>query len=315
MYIRGCLFDLEHRYAIDENLLGKRMSFSYSDSCKISIVFPTVILKDGYLVLDIPGVMERFGIDEREWGKVNEYNTIDTPKPSDAWISAVLIECCGENIGDLPDSIRIQRMGKRIVKIIQLINPESIRIPSDKQTKILCEVILSAIVEDNHNPHIEEVVNSLDDDRTGRLTISDIKESIRNHEQMISAPYELVYNAQVNVQQLDFRAAILNCATAVEITLKSKIEDYLQSVNAPKKLHEYVISKADGFSNQKKLCKQFEISLEGIPNVGDKVANLRNRIIHGGYEPFYQEANEACKATREMLSVLGVSMFEKRKTV
>ena len=114
----------------------------------------------------------------------------------------------------------------------------------------------------------------------------------------------------MNLSNHDSRAAILNCATAIEVTLKRMLIDYLGSNGVPDGLRKYVLKQADGYSKQVELLKKLSIPLNGLHNVKEEVMEVRNRVIHGGYTPSYDEANKAYSCTWCAMKDFGIKMFE-----
>ena len=151
---------------------------------------------------------------------------------------------------------------------------------------------------------------TLIDDRKGRLSASDILKAIKNVNKAVSVPYDMLGNAQMNMSRHDTRAAVLNCATAIEVMLKKRIIAYFDSNAVPTCLKDHVLKKADGYRKLKDLCKSLSISLAGMPNVQVDVMEIRHRVIHGGRIPTFEEANTALECTRKTLAVMKEPMFE-----
>lgn len=201
-------------------------------------------------------------------------------------------------------------MAKKVTYALQIINPDAIRIPSDEVVNNLCEVKHSVSFNERGKPQIEIGIASIIDDGKGSLSFKDIKTAIKNVDKSISAPYEMLGNARMNLYRHDRRAAVLNCATSLEVMLKRKVADYFDSTNTTGDLQEYVLKQADGYAKLVDLCKKLKISLNGLSNVQESVMKIRHRVIHGGYVPSYEEANRAYNETRLALSAIGVPIFE-----
>ena len=114
----------------------------------------------------------------------------------------------------------------------------------------------------------------------------------------------------MNMSRNDRRAAVLNCATSLEVMLKKKLVEYFESNPINQDLQEYLLKQADGFSKLLELSKKLKIPLEGMPNVQETVMRIRHRVIHGGCVPTYTEAHTAFDDTRRALRALTVQMFE-----
>ena len=149
----------------------------------------------------------------------------------------------------------------------------------------LCEIKHSVSFTDDGRPQIEISITSVIDDGKGALTMKDIKTAIKNANKTVAAPYEMLGNARMNLVRNDTRAAVLNCATSLEVMLKRKVADYFDTTKTAGELQEYVLRQVDGYAKLVDLCKKLKISLSGLSDVQDSVMKIRNRVIHGGYVP------------------------------
>ena len=300
--------NLADRYAIDWHLLGRQFSFRYEDSL-ITIVLPSVIQRLGFPELGVPGLMERYKVDEDDWGIIKSYVRLDMPETIDAWVSTIFVECFTNNPKRL-NAGWVEKQAKQIVYALQIINPDAIRIPSDEVPNVLCRVKDSLEFKEDGAPQLCVKIANMIDERRGRLTFHEIKTAIKNANKAVSAPYEMLSNAQTNLSRHDWRAAVLNCATAIEVTVKKKVIVYFETASVPEELREYLLKQADGYKRLRDLCKSLSISLAGMPNVEVEVMKVRHKVIHGGHVPTYDEANKAYLCTRQALTALDVPMFE-----
>ncbi|MBR5678263.1 MAG: hypothetical protein IKX20_09000 [Paludibacteraceae bacterium] len=297
------------RYAIDGCLLGRSLPTHYSEHYYLSIVFPSILHNGTFPFLGIEGLMDKYGVDQDEWGKINSYLDIRKPDTIDAWISTVLVECYADNNTPGLSSFDVQKISKQLLHALQIIKPEAIRIPDDEQPNVMCEVKTSVAIGER-KPRIEIQLTSVIDDRKEKITLRELKLGIRNINRAITAPFEMLDNSRQNVNLHDTRAAVLNCATSIEVMLKKRISEYLDNSSTAQSVKEYVMRQADGYSKLVGLCKSFGLSLDQMPNVKDAVFKVRDRVIHGGYVPSYVEADNAYNCTRAALFALDVPMFE-----
>lgn len=306
---RAYLLYLEDRYSIERTLLGKRISVHTSENYQLSIVFPSLVHEGHDVKLRIPGLFKKYEIYKSSWGTVNDFS-FNEPDKADVWISAVLVECHGNELNMMPSALDIQKIGKKIIHIIQIINPDAIRIPSEDCPNKLCKVTISAELEKSRKPQVSKVIASVVDDSTGALSFEDIKKSIQNAYGIVYLPYELVDNARINLSRHETREAVLNCATAIEVILKKKLTTYFDSTTVSDSFKEYLVKKFDGFNKLALLCNKCSISLDDLPDVKKTIVDIRNRVIHGGYMPSFEEAYKAYKDAKIALTALNVQMFE-----
>lgn len=302
--------ELKDRYAIDARLLGRHIRIRMSDDCYMYLIIPSLVVRNGFPEIEIPGALEKYKADLDEWGCVKSYESIDNLDKMSVWISAVLIECFCDEKYFLPNLNIIQVETKRVLHSLQIINPNAIRILSDGQENELCKV-MSSTTNENGKALIEvKIPPFVFDDGRSKLSLIDIKRAFRNANNSVSAPYEMLNNARINFANHDTRATVLNCATAVEVMLKKEVFAYLSRNNIPLELRDYVLKRADGFDKLMALCKSLNIDLTRLPNIKKIVMDIRNRVIHGGYIPSKEEAQNAYNITTEALKVMNVPMFE-----
>ena len=301
--------DLAERYAIDGSLLGKRFVVNHRDVC-LAIRIPSVIRRGEFPLLGIPGLFDKYGIDVDDWGTINGYENLCQPETIDAWISCVFVVCQTNNPVLLFGPSVIQDMARKVVHALQILNPDAIRNPSNEAPNVLCQVRNSVSFNEDGNPLIEVDISSEIDDSVGRITLSDIKKSFNNAGRTVTASYELLDNARENLFRHDSRATVLNCATAIEIALKQKVSAFFASNHTAPELQSYLFKQADGYSKLVGLCRAIGIPIAGLPSVDETVIKIRNRVIHGGYTPSYDEAKTAYMDTRSSMAILGILMFE-----
>ena len=299
--------NLAERYAIDWRLLGRHFSFRNEES-HITIVFPSVIQRFGFPELGVPGLMKEYNVDEDNWGNIKSYDRLDKPESIDAWVSTVFVECYTNK--PKVNAAWIENQAKHIVYALQIINPDAIRIPSDEVPNVLCKVKTFLEFKEDGLPRPCIKIATVYDERKGRLTFHELKTAIKNVNKAVSAPYEMISNAQINLSRHDWRAAVLNCATAIEVMVKKKVMVYFDVAAVPDELREHVLKQADGYKRLRDLCNSLSISLAGMPNVENDIMKVRHRVIHGGYVPTFDEAYKAYSCTKQALTALKVPMFE-----
>lgn len=308
-YRSACILQLTDSFAVDGSLLGKHISFHYSDTQILSIVIPSVLRNNDSFKLVIPGILDSYGMDLSNWGEVMRYHISKDPRTVVAWISSILVE--GYGIEPVKETWAdwVQSVGKDFMHKLHVIKPEAIR-GSFKKKGDLCSVSSFVYWGSDRLPHnCMNMVGVIDKDGDS-LVYSDLRQGILNYSKVVSAPYEILDNARINLSHQDTRATILNCATVIEIMLKKIISAHLNSVSSSSALTDYVMRQADGYTKQVELCKKFSLPLRDMPKIHETVIALRNRVIHGGYVPTTQEAQTAYDNTRSALAEHNVQMFE-----
>ena len=100
-------------------------------------------------------------------------------------------------------AIQISEMAKKVVYALQIPNPDAIRIPNDEVPNVICDIKTSVEIKEGGKPPTMIKIASVIDDRKGRLSFGEIKTAIQNADKVISAPYEMLGNAQMNISRHD----------------------------------------------------------------------------------------------------------------
>ena len=271
---------------------------------------PSIVRRHPFPNLGIPGLIKKYGADLGEWGQINNYHSLDEPETIVAWISGILVECFAKDSKTRPSSSVVQKNSRKLVHALQVINDDAIRYSTESLPNQICAVKTSVLLQEDGKPQAKILIQSIIDDRKQMLSFKDIKLAIRAFDKTVSSPYEMLDNARINLSNHDWRAAVLNCATAIEISLKRLIIEYLDTNTVPEHVKAYVLKQADGYSKLVDCFKKLAIQLNGLPNMKEQVMDVRNRVIHGGYEPSSQESYQAYNCTKTVLRTLNVPMFE-----
>ena len=309
-YTSAYLIELEERFAIDGWLAGKRISFRFSDSSYITIVVPSIIRNEQFFEVGIPNIGDyRMDVVD-DWGRIENFGYQERADTLVIWISKVLVLLFEEEPSNGELCRLIQERGQKLIHALQVINPDSIRISSIDVPNHLCRVRFCTWLNTEGGYNLNLSRPTIEDDRTGFLSVSELMRAIRNQGKTISLAYELLDNARINITHNDYRAAVLNCATAIEIPLKRELSLFLDEATTSSCLKDFVLSKADSYSRQKDLCKKFAIPVGAHTDAQRLVFDIRHKVIHGGYRPTYQEATNAFQCTNKVLLSLNVPIFE-----
>lgn len=310
LFKRAFFVNLSDMFAIEGRLLGKHISIRPSDEYVLTIVIPTIVRKGDLLVMSVPDAMDKYGIDCDNWGTWNRYASINDVKTFDACVSSLIVESSGNNMDAMLTGSEIHSKGNDVVHALQIINPDAVRLYSNKTSVDLCEISAEVVVGVDGRVQPEIHVPFSIDKKEGRLTFANVKHALKNVNKPVTMPYEMLDNARISLSRHDTRSAVLHCATAIEVVFKKLVINRLDAFVADESLKDYVLKQADGYSKLVELCKKCSISLVGVPNVKETVVDIRNRVIHGGYVPTHQEAKVAYNNTRQALAVLKTPMFE-----
>jgi hypothetical protein len=111
----------------------------------------------------------------------------------------------------------------------------------------------------------------------------------------------LLAKAVSSLFEENYRSAILDAATAVELTLSKGIENKIKSHGADVKLSELLLkNKTLGALIQ--LAREFGLVLPA--NVTPNLVEKRNKVMHQGYIPSQEDANAATEVSRKIIGTL-----------
>ena len=170
--------NMEDRYAINGCLLGKRIPVHYSEHCYLLIIFPSILQNESYPYLGVEKSIDRYGMEQENWGKIYNYVDISKLGTVTAWISSVIVECYSDenNLGLSSDII--QKQSKQLLSALRVINPDSLRTPTDNWENTICEVNYSVEYKEGKlMPGF--MLSMIFDDREGVISFRDIKFAIR----------------------------------------------------------------------------------------------------------------------------------------
>ena len=311
-----------NRYAIDKLLIGKRFSLNISLTCWIEICFPLLKIDKGsnaehsWPFLASPFSYEELEMDLSEWGLVN-CSLIDLKENNLPliWMNAVgLFYHSSVPLTDNKECLAVENIANKIIKgflsALQVINPDALRTNFNVSQETICNhfAVCPATETGSYqcNIHLSGEVDS----RTGILRERDVTTALENCEKSLSVQYLLVNKANNDLRSNDYRGCVLNCSSAIEVTIRQKLEQYFEDNNTPEELVTYIFSQANGFMKYIELLKRLKLPTSNNDQIKIDVMDIRNRVIHGGFTPEFKAAEKCLSITREFLLNQKVAMFE-----
>jgi hypothetical protein len=113
--------------------------------------------------------------------------------------------------------------------------------------------------------------------------------------------HQLLVDARAASLRGNLRRAVLEAATAAEVTLTAVLDARLRVGNEPAVVQK-LMRQNQGLSRRVDLCEQFGIRVP--ENVKSKLVRPRDHAIHGGVVPTVLEAGEAVGAAHEIVTTL-----------
>ncbi len=112
---------------------------------------------------------------------------------------------------------------------------------------------------------------------------------------------DLINEARIQLEFQDFRRTVIDCSTALEITLTRVCEKKLLEISNENFVKNILTNKYRTLGNKLQLSFFLEILIDD--GFHEDIVNLRNKIIHKGYKPSNQEANTAFKKSQKIIKM------------
>lgn len=123
---------------------------------------------------------------------------------------------------------------------------------------------------------------------------------LKNFKRNINLVYDLYAHARNEFHRGNYRMAVLNCSTIVEVVLKKQLSAYLYDNVEDDKIVGYILNNMNGYTKIKESFKKIGIKfVENDMNTKlSELALIRNKVIHAGYAP-------SCEKVEGALNVVG----------
>lgn len=143
------------------------------------------------------------------------------------------------------------------------------------------------------------------------LSIEALKKllDLTSNNKILKKEYKLLKEAQRAIYAEDYRQAVLDSATSLEICLANMLKNNLNIID--NNLRDTILRKYGSISEKRKLLKTLNIQLPLSNNdYQEGIEALRNRAIHAGHLPNSSEAKKAYKVASDTIQTLILDKFE-----
>lgn len=290
---------------IDSKLLGKTITLYRGLDKYIKIVFPKIKdLDTKELCSGIPFEQPTFDISS--WGTIRGIISGRDTTTKIISISAVWCIC---DIKFLDITKTIGKDAEWILRSLQALSPQCIFFNDFDTSRLVNEPIYAYFdhKEVRRRGCLANNCIQLPPLKPHFIELRQIKEVLKNFGKSINLPYELLLSAHQEMHINNYRNAILNCASAIEVALKKYIYSYIDSETDNDSLKQYILKKIDGFSK----IEDF-LSKNNLKRHNNEIKDfmiLRNRVIHGGYMPTKSDATDFINLIKEILVIYQVPHF------
>lgn len=121
-------------------------------------------------------------------------------------------------------------------------------------------------------------------------------------------PFYFLLDADRAIFEENYRKSVLDCATAIEVCFSLVIG---HNLSVEDKLKNYLERKHNSLRLKRSLLKALGLLIPNPELEYDKhLDKVRNRVIHGGYDPTREEARKAFKLTQDTLYYLLSKIYE-----
>lgn len=296
------VISLKQSYLLSPECLGRKISFSFSDSnitaetIIITILFPDRNPQEK-TSLKSP-VSEKFLGILSEWGKI-DYSGID----SFPYIRTIIVLLKSQSTINTSECRKfLNGHTNRILKALRCLHPYSVERDNEDNSLVRHIAIKSSRLEIDLSP-LYVILGRHND----LISIKDIINTIRNDSKVLSLPLQLFDRAIDNQFRLDYRACILNCATLIEILLKRDLERNIKLCVSLESLRNRITKDSNNYDK----IKGYLRDISQLPQIdADYLFIIRNRIIHGGYTPLEKDASNVIKTAKEFIDYYHPDLYE-----
>jgi hypothetical protein len=156
---------------------------------------------------------------------------------------------------------------------------------------------------DARNPTISFSVNLVSEEFFASKDIIKEALSYSNKGFEPNLTYKLLRDSIFHKNRKDFRRAILDSSTAIEIALTERIKDELSTRNInDENLTDSFLKKYHSLRGRIELLKTLNVKLPRSKKDYDEFSNMRNRSIHAGYISNHSEAEKAVELAIDTLN-------------
>lgn len=277
---------------------------------KVKVCFPCypkdITSSDDYIhkdyTLEPPKcrVLKR-GEDQIEWGRLTSYPACNARVAS----VMILIDCkedIEENAKKLYSSIKV--WGKKLIDYCDLcVKDLSINTRSPDSNTCRLELVYEKYIPSFGTTHLIIPFIKDEDCLTKNQVIDALIFASSNEE--ISLEYQMLLSAYKARTERQYRQAIVDACSAVEICLNKQIEEYCRKIGLDSEiLFKKYRSLGDKFTLIKKIDENFNVT-----NPFDRIVSPRNRVVHKNEFPDAETTWELLNAVEECLKQYNVDYY------
>lgn len=298
-----CILSLIHGLRINQAALDTPIPIRLSNGIVGELWLPIVVPEGNSMALGAPFLLEQRNYYDYYWGDCDIYYQRNGVSYNCCIVKTVVLKMFSDKKWNSSSLLRIQEEIKHRTRIFFEITyfyaPFCIeKMGNTRFNEIVlgCDVFTQSANKEIRTPKEFSLEINMDIPLSRRSIIW----LLNNSRKELKENYKAISYASVNYKMGDYRDVVLNCATAVEVTLKRKLQYYLSSTNTPSELADHILKKTNGFDKYRQLFASLS-----IPSINwndlDWIMKMRNRVIHGGYSPLQNESQKVLEKTRSFL--------------
>lgn len=294
------IVELNNKISFHFAFVGMKITLPLSDGNVMALIFPTVVKEDveefSLYKLRSPYSFQFLNVDISSWGSINHFSNSSFPPFNEARIEAIAVE------SECSDSGLIKRIVDRFFYYLTIIKAGVIKYDKPKSKEKIVKSIAGA--HDNLFIQLSSIIN----EEEPYITIDDLYFVLSNLDKDISIQYDLLNKAEEFLFTHDYRNALLNYATIVDVTLKQQIFNRITEDISFSKEAKDIVSEANGFRKFIQI-----MALLKIPIYRDKwieeLMKKRNKIIHEGVSTEGLDLKECRNSIFALLKFYKITFF------
>lgn len=309
------LIEFNCEIIIDARLLGRFIPINLGSDNPFYICFPMLIFDraNGNYKMASSLPFSTTDTDISNWGRLLQYSTDKYDQVVDKLVSISAVWIVSK-LSNLEWVKSLKNEAEWFIRSIHAINPAGVILEGIDASKLISGFSYSYFDKTTGRGKISglEIPLTMYPYDYGKFKIDTklIKTVLKAWRNKVSLPFELLLCAFQELRNNNYRNTILNCAMTIEVALKQLIRNSLSSIAIDNSEIERRIKEADGLPKIKEVMKLMNLPIHNFPKVKDNIFKARNRIIHGGFFPSFNQAATALKLTQSMLKDYHISYFD-----
>lgn len=293
------LAEFRSKLGFSRDFAGKNVHVSTADGLAYNIYFPIIQEEDdanGYSTLVSPFSPDFLNAGLDDWGSINSYRPGEHPPYREIRVGAVVVE------SESKERSRIRKSVERLWASLIALHPEAVK----EDSKDDINACLCSFNQVGDNIVLDVSICAYPDDI--HISVNDFLLAKANINNDLTIQYDLLSKAHRYGVLGDFRNALLNYATIIDVTLRQTITHVIKTDGTYDAEAEEAVNNAHGYRDFKRLLALTKTPI--FKNAGiDNIMKKRNRVIHEGEHVTLDDINGMLDTIINLLMFYNIPFF------